>query len=339
MSSEPAESDELAKAWREKPRIIRRFIEMIPHYDQLCSEVAYILEKAMAKSVIEYSAITYRAKTLKSFSEKLVRKEYEDPLGDITDFAGVRLVFLYKSDRSKIEEIVESEFTVVEKIDKVEEQEADRFGYGALHYLVHLGRKSSGARYDDLKSLICEIQVRTVLQDAWAIIDHHLIYKQESEIPKPLKRKINSISGLFETADEQFDQIRAQRESYRKEIKKKLDSKGISLDQELNLDTFSEYLKWKYPNMSVARDDTQISVVLSKTLELGHRKLSELDGLLSRTQAARDALALTFDRERTAATEVARALIFEYEALQHDKDWTPEKDAPEYERQRRLLIR
>jgi ppGpp synthetase/RelA/SpoT-type nucleotidyltranferase len=68
-----------------------------------------------------------------SFAEKISRKEYDEPLAEVTDLAGVRLVFLYKNDQPQIEEIIESEFAVIEKVDKVDEQEADQFGYGALH--------------------------------------------------------------------------------------------------------------------------------------------------------------------------------------------------------------
>src|SRR5215210_182570 len=119
------DSDELGRTWDEHPKVIRAFIEIRPQYEQLCNEVAYILNKRMDETGIEYSAVTHRAKTLKSFAEKLSRKQYKDPPKDITDLAGVRLVYLYKGDRFKIESIIESEFEVEEKIDKVEEQDAD----------------------------------------------------------------------------------------------------------------------------------------------------------------------------------------------------------------------
>src|SRR2546430_16718258 len=233
---EVAELDELSKTWSEYPDVVRDFVELRPQYEQLWSEVAYILDKRMKDHGIEFSAITGRAKTLKSFAEKLFRKNYATP-EDITDLAGVRVVYLYKNDRSGIEKLIEGEFKVIEKVDKVDEQEADRFGYGALHYLVHLGRKSSGARYDDLKGLVCEIQVRTVLQDAWAIIAHHLSYKQESDIPKELLRKLNALSGLFSTADDQFDVIREERLAYVTEVHNLARTRNAFLDQELNLDT------------------------------------------------------------------------------------------------------
>lgn len=156
MDTQFTEPDELAKIWDKNPQVIRSFIEIRPQYEQLCSEINYILIKRMNDSGIEYSAITSRAKSLKSFAEKLPRKHYDEPFKEVADIAGVRLVYLYKSDRPKIEEIIEAEFEVLEKVDKVDKQDADKFGYGAIHYLVNLGRKSSGARYDDLKELVCE---------------------------------------------------------------------------------------------------------------------------------------------------------------------------------------
>jgi ppGpp synthetase/RelA/SpoT-type nucleotidyltranferase len=309
MSSLLPSPDALAKTWDERPDIIRAFIEIRPQYEQLCREIEYILKKKMDEAAIEYSAITSRAKTLKSFAEKISRKNYDAPLKDITDLAGVRLVYLYKSDRPVIEQIIESEFKIIEKVDKVEEQESDKFGYGALHYLVHLGRKSSGARYDDLKGMICELQVRTVLQDAWAIIDHHLIYKQESDVPKILKRKINSVAGLFETADDQFDRIRTEREIYKESVKSKLGDEETFLKQETNLDTFTEFLKWRLPNLKV-KDSENISKALKAAEIYGYKTLSEMDTLLKRTEKARRAMS---DEKKSgfAEAEFARAIALE----------------------------
>jgi len=302
-----SEVDQLSRTWSENPDLVREFIDSRPQYEQLCSEVAYILDKRLDAQEIEVSAITCRAKSLKSFTEKLTRKNYACP-EDVTDIAGVRLVYLYKSDRSQIEKLIEAEFDVIEKVDKVEEQDEDRFGYGALHYLVHIGRKSSGARYDDLKNLICEIQVRTVLQDAWAIVAHHLSYKEESDIPKVLRRKLNSLSGLFETADDQFEQVRSERKKYQTSVKRKGKNESDFLSQEINLDTFKEFLKWKFPNKKIGGTVSHPGHILSRVHEFGYKRLSELNVIVDRTAKARDALA--GNANHPAAGEVAASLAF-----------------------------
>jgi ppGpp synthetase/RelA/SpoT-type nucleotidyltranferase len=289
----------------------------------------------MNESTIEYSAVTSRAKSLNSFAEKISRKQYVNPLQEITDLAGVRLVFLYKSDRQKIEKIIESEFEIIEKLDKVEEQDDDRFGYGALHYLIRLGRKSSGARYDDLKSLICEIQVRTVLQDAWAIIDHHLIYKQEAEVPKLLKRKLNSLSGLFETADDQFDRVRVERLEYRKTVKNKLSDKADFLNQEIDLDTYTEFLKLKFPEKRISGGNAHLSRTLRVVIDHGFSKLHDLDQLLSRTEKARKAMNTELPTSNAAA-EVVRAIAFTDPSYRKDR-W-PENKQEFFKKYEKLVV-
>src|SRR3954447_23257501 len=175
--------------WAAQPHVIRKFLELRPRYASLGEEVAYILRTAIRRAGIEFAAITFRAKTMESFCEKVARKKNSSPLSEITDFAGVRIVYLYKSDKEKLEALIEKEFNVIEKVDTGETSDPAKFGYGALHYLINLASGSSGARYDELKNLTCEIQVRTILQDGWAIVAHHLSYKQEADVPPQLRRK------------------------------------------------------------------------------------------------------------------------------------------------------
>jgi len=234
--------------WAKTPDMVRRFIDLRPDYEQLCNEVAYVLRKRLKEQGIAFASITCRAKSLKSFLEKLKRKTYSDPLNEITDFAGTRVVCLYIDDLDKIQSIIEKEFKVVESIDKLDERNADQFGYLARHFIVKLGGKSSGARYDDLKSLACEIQARTVLQDAWAIIQHHLAYKREAQVPKPILRKLNSLAGLFETADDQFQRVKDDRERYLEYLDTTRGSEEDFHASDLNLDSFKTFLRATYPD-------------------------------------------------------------------------------------------
>jgi len=269
------------KTWVDNAITAKKFIDQRSDYEQLGQEVAYILESAVEKSRIEYSAITTRAKTLKSFLEKILRKEYKDPFKEITDFAGVRLVFLYNSDFDKIEKIISSNFKVIEKVDKLNDKGVDKFGYGAIHYIVQLSKKHSGARYDNLKSLNCEIQVRTVLQDAWSIIDHHLVYKNESAVPKKLRRKLNSLAGLFETADDQFNQLRIERESYIEMVADAQSKPQQFLNEELNIDSFRQYTEWKFPKLKIETFEGQSEIAFGELMKLtGFKKLSDLDKIV-----------------------------------------------------------
>lgn len=83
------------RLWKENTESVKRFLERQPDYEKLCAEVAYILHRELNKEEVEFSTITCRAKTLNSFLEKIQRKSYHDPIAEITDFAGVRVVCFF----------------------------------------------------------------------------------------------------------------------------------------------------------------------------------------------------------------------------------------------------
>ncbi len=233
--------------WRERTEIIYEFLARQTDYEQLCLEVAYVLKRKLKEKGIEVSSITYRAKDLNSFLEKLSRKFYKDPFKEITDFAGVRVVCLYSSDLHRIEEVIRQEFEVIEKVDKYKENSSDRFGYMAVHFLVKLGDEFSGARYDHLKNLVCEIQTRTILQHAWALIDQHLVYKKKSSVPEELRQRIIQLSKVLEEADRQVEMIRQIRMEYIKSLKE-AQSQDAFLSQEINIDSFRAFCERAFPN-------------------------------------------------------------------------------------------
>ena len=54
----------------------------------------------------------------------------------------------------------------------------------------------------------CEIQVSTILQDAWAEIEHDIVYKSPEDIPFRLRRRFACLAGLLEIADREFESLR-----------------------------------------------------------------------------------------------------------------------------------
>ncbi len=66
--------------------------------------------------------------------------------------------------------------------------------------------RSELAEYSPYSSFQFEIQIRTIIQDSWSILDHKIKYKKS--IPNRLKRRINTLSALFELADREFKEIR-----------------------------------------------------------------------------------------------------------------------------------
>jgi putative GTP pyrophosphokinase len=273
--------------WKERPNEIRRFLEQRHAYEKLCDEVAFVLENIIRDLKIEFASISKRAKTLNSFCEKVVRRKYEDPFTEMTDLSGVRIVYLYSSDKSKIEKSIRKQFVVIERTDRIQLDGADKFGYGAMHFLVRLGKKTKGARYDALKDLVCEIQVRTILQDAWATVAHHLSYKQETDVPIELRRKLNALAGLFETADDQFNRLNLDRGAYSKLISEEIKTPGALAERELNVDSLAGFIKARYKHRkSFPKSDVTDLLPLIKTA--GISNLFQLEKALQRAQRAFD---------------------------------------------------
>ncbi|WJV27311.1 MULTISPECIES: GTP pyrophosphokinase [Pseudomonas] len=130
-------------------------------------------------------------------------------LDHITDLIGVRVVCLYEDDIEKIKALLNSHFEVIDITDKIAQIEntENSFGYKGLHLDLKLNEKRKELpEYSQFVDLGFEVQVRTIIQDSWSVLDHKIKYKKS--IPINLKRRINSLAALFEVADREFREIR-----------------------------------------------------------------------------------------------------------------------------------
>ena len=309
----PTSSSHTDDMWTKNPAIIKKFLDARPEFEQLCAEVEYILKKKVSAASIETSFLGSRAKTLNSFLEKLNRKNYSDPFNQLDDLAGVRVVCLYKNDIPNVIEIIRDEFDIIEEIDKREELDTNKFGYIGNHFIVRLSQKYSGARYDDLRNLRCEIQVRTVVQDAWSIIQHHMVYKKESQVPSNLIRKLNGLAGLFETVDDQFEYIRIQRDIYLDGIRESKNAPDDFLEYELNYDSLVEFVQWRFKEELDDEDKDMTSTVLDVLNDIGISTLRDIENLLSKNEKF----------SKLAIDAYKKASKRDFPESAHDKIWPP----------------
>jgi len=132
----------------------------------------------------------------------------------LTDLIGIRVVCMYEDEIWKIAEQIRPSFSVIEISDKIAKVEGtdDSFGYKGLH--LDLGFRAEDVGLAPDATLLVrqfELQVRTIIQDSWSVLDHQIKYKKS--IPSPLKRRINVLAALFELADREFRQIRDETEA------------------------------------------------------------------------------------------------------------------------------
>jgi ppGpp synthetase/RelA/SpoT-type nucleotidyltranferase len=163
---------------------------------------------------IDYLSVTGRTKSVASFSAKANRTQdgrplYVDPLQEVTDQIGVRVITYVHSDVAAVAELLDEELTILDDRDLGEETaRAGRFGYASRHLLVR-----TDAGDDEHPELVGErasIQVRTVLQHAWAEFEHDIRYKGNvpEDAAADLDRRFTLAAGLIELADREFATIR-----------------------------------------------------------------------------------------------------------------------------------
>jgi len=167
----------------------------------------------LAEADIEVAATEARTKSVDSFIGKIQRpdKNYTDPLAELTDLCGIRIITHYLEDVERVGDLIRGTLVVDPKrsVDKSEIMDPDRFGYQSVHYIVSLDEtRRTLAEWERFGDLTAELQVRTVLQHAWAAIDHKLRYKAMRDVPRPLRRDLFRLSALFELGDLEFSRLR-----------------------------------------------------------------------------------------------------------------------------------
>lgn len=261
-------------------KAVAKYSEMRPRYERLVGEVVYALTEYVAEQKIETSEILGRAKSIASFREKLQRKSYSDPEAQMQDLAASRVVCLFESDLERVKDIIVDSFHVVEIDDKSEGLGDDLMGYQGYHIIVRLGDKYLGPRYNDVKDLFCEIQVRTVLQDAWSKISHKLVYKSEASIPRQLRRNLNNVSSLMEIAQSVFDTVKVGQEEYMENLRRKVEAGDEILSQEIDHHTLKEYSLQKFPELPVS-EHWQDRLIADLDMSR-YQTIADLDAIVTR---------------------------------------------------------
>lgn len=196
---------------------IRGFCEVRPRFVSLADELTKILRKEAARSC-PLALIDARAKSVSSFAEKILRKgKYTDPLREITDLCGIRVVAHLKSEVEAMCAFIRDNFRVDEKnsLDTLSRLQPAEFGYRSVHYVVQLRPDRFPDIEADLCDLTAEIQVRTILQHAWSDIGHDRIYKGSFRVPAEWARESARIAAVLEGADESFSRMVNALDAYR----------------------------------------------------------------------------------------------------------------------------
>ncbi len=196
---------------------VEGYLRVRPQYEAFARAVREILVQALNAANITVNSIEARAKDPESFGMKSERPaednpeapKYPSPLEDITDLAGVRIITFFPRTVASVGECIHREFDVIEHLDHSRARlNEERFGYQSDHYLVNLtSQRISLPEYKPHSGLVAEIQVRTILQHAWAEIEHDIQYKSSITTPNTIRRRFMALAGVLEIADREFQAI------------------------------------------------------------------------------------------------------------------------------------
>lgn len=191
--------------------------ELQPQYEQR----VVTLEKALFEmqrrvrrclSRVDVSpTLKFRIKRFESLYEKLLRRSRENPDATslpITDILGIRVVCPFMEDLAVVEDAISAAFEVSEVERKGSQLGTTEFGYSSVHLLLPLPDDIRDSFHLDQQH-ICEVQLRTILQDAWAEVEHELVYKAElTPLDGKLRRKLAALNANLTLSDIIFQEIR-----------------------------------------------------------------------------------------------------------------------------------
>ena len=219
-----AHAQAILEEYRQQRPVFAKMQETIP------AQVRALFDEAG----IVVASIESRVKEEKSLAGKLELKGAKyNSLADITDIFGMRIITFYIDDVDKVASVVERLFEVDwdNSVDKRKLHEVDRFGYMSLHYIC---------RHPDFPFRF-EVQMRTILQHAWANMNHDTGYKSDVEVPVEYMRNMNRLAGMLELVDEQFSRIRTEINDYRRQVQSLVTS-GRLEEVPLDGDSFRSFL-------------------------------------------------------------------------------------------------
>jgi putative GTP pyrophosphokinase len=221
---------------------------------------------------INYLSVTGRPKSVASFAAKAHREAagrpvFLDPLTEITDVVGVRVITYLRRDVAAVADLLRDELVVLDDRDMGRETASEgRFGYASRHLLVE--REGDRA---------AQVQVRTVLQHAWAEFEHAIRYKGTvpEEHASDLDRRFTLAAGLLELADQEFTTI-SERLAATVSDRPAPDAD----DPRIRAEDLATFLGEQYTDAGWSRPD-HYAWVSGLLLELGITSLDELSGLLT----------------------------------------------------------
>jgi ppGpp synthetase/RelA/SpoT-type nucleotidyltranferase len=192
--------------------LITQYKKNFASYKTITSQFKAMLSFLLKKQALHIHSVNGRTKNKISLENKLIKNNFKyQKLDDITDLCGIRIITYYDDEVDKAATFIRQHFSIDEEnsIDKRANLAPNQFGYTSVHLIVNLPVDESGI-CAGTPARICkvEIQIRSILQHAWAEIEHDLEYKNPAGTTDERRRRFCRLASVLEGADCEFRDIR-----------------------------------------------------------------------------------------------------------------------------------
>ena len=248
-----------------------------------------LVQSILDEAGINYLSVTGRTKSVASFAAKAARTAdgrpggkplYRDPLVEVTDQLGVRVITYVQRDVETVADLLGDQLVVHDDRDMGRETASEgRFGYASRHQVIGIDAAREGdPAWAPLRGLVASVQIRTVLQHAWAEFEHDIRYKGvvPEEHARDFDRRFTLAAGLLELADREFATIRD-----RLQATDPRTDEPVAPDADPRLDPreLAAFLAGQYADAGWSRTD-HYAWISGLLLELGVTSLGELSEVL-----------------------------------------------------------
>ena len=188
------------------------FEQHVREFQALEAAFLHDLGSALRAARLDDARLETRTKSLDSFLDKATKSDgrggfkYADPAGQLTDFVGARVLVPLSADVAPVARLVQRLYVVEEMSDQRADSVLDVPGYQSLHFLVRFREEQREEL--GVPDQVIELQVRSILQHAWAALQHDLMYKGERAPTDQVRRRLIALAGLLELADQEFMSVR-----------------------------------------------------------------------------------------------------------------------------------
>jgi ppGpp synthetase/RelA/SpoT-type nucleotidyltranferase len=231
---------------RQKEAILVAFLQEKEKYKRLAEYIVDLIQDDPSTPKESLHTIIYRLKDELRLIEKITKlniarletglpaitkKNYQECIGDLL---GVRIICLRLSDIGKIEIYLKllSEENIIHFIQgpdqkksfilptapghSIEDGTDLRYtGYSSIHYQIQLGENCDAPA--ELKKLQIELQLRTILEEAWSEIDHKYRYVRSRsgfQLPEHIHAGFYNLSAYLQVAAHQAEYLCRSAEAY-----------------------------------------------------------------------------------------------------------------------------